>query len=346
MRYFVSRRHSGFTLIELMVGIVLTVMVTATFFRFFDHMTTASTSNSYKTATIVRGDVLLDSFGQAVELSGLTTTNAEFLSSVPRVILESQGTISGTESVSFVFTSPFGGPITKVSEETNVSGIAPNCQFAVLGTAANSNTIRQIRIITKDDIYYGNVQYFNNGWVLLKDPLLQSNGTGHVVGSDCKTIFPEGAIVTGPNYFYRLKWSPTTALKFERVLQPIPFSYDASTFSSGSETLFDVPHELVPLVILQFLRLDPISGSEVWEDGRSYATEDYRDVKAVRIAIVLLPQEARDLRGESDSTSTMQFCPFESAHCYTVVGVSRVPMMFKKVIYVRNIDYLQKNQGS
>ena len=332
----IGNRFTAFTLIELMIGIILTVLLLTTFFRFFNHVTTAQQNNNYKTSALVQGAASLEAFSNATRLIGLTNTYSEFVDFDPRMIQKSLGTTTGGNNVEFIFNSVFGGPITKVLQEPT------SCTLVIERTAANSTTpTNRLRIATKDDVYYAQFNWMNSDRVEINAAWTSA---GAPISPIPCNLFSQGSLITGPNYFYRLTWNKNTnaPLRLERVLQPIPFSFVSSVFGAGTETLLDIPGDQVELVILQFLRLDPTTLAELWEDGRSYDADDYRDIKAVRIAVVLLPHTGKDMKGGDITGHALTICPFDDTGCVNIDDVSRPPTIFKKVIYLKNLDYLKR----
>ncbi|MCK5807709.1 hypothetical protein KAH37_01860 [bacterium] len=331
-----KRTPKAFTLIELMLGIVLSVMVLATFFRFFAHVNTAEKNNNYKSSNLARGASSLQIFADATRLIGLTTTNLEFVSAAPRIIQETLGTTDGNDNVVFTFNSVFGGPITKILDEPT------SCTLRIERTAAiASNPLTSLRIATKDDVYYVGYGWINSDRVSITTKRA-SNGAN--VSAPCQALFKKGDLVTGPNYFYRLTWVKNANLKFQRIFQPVPFSFDpTTTFGAGREVLLDIPAGQVKLVILQFLTQDTTTLEEIWENGLAYTIDDYRDIKAVRIAVVLLPRTSKDLKGASSTGPSQTICPFSDLGCVTLNDLSRPPIVFKKVIYLKNLDYAKRS---
>jgi hypothetical protein len=107
----------------------------------------------------------------------------------------------------------------------------------------------------------------------------------------------------------------------------------------------------MPYFVLEFLReFDDGTGvirrewfSNIDEDVNP---ADLQQVRAVRIGFVLLSDADRIKKkvASADAGITTQYCPFDLM-CYSLTDQNKTAYVFRRVIHIRNYDYLAINAG-
>jgi len=71
-----------------------------------------------------------------------------------------------------------------------------------------------------------------------------------------------------------------------------------------------------------------------------------KQVKAVRIGFVLLSDQERVKKkvASADAGITNSYCPFD-AMCFDLADQNKTAYVFRRVIHIRNYDYLGINSG-
>ncbi len=336
----------GFTLIELMIAIGLTLFVVGTYLRFFGHTARYEANNTLKTAAMLKGEYIADTLENAIRLIGLSNTSLDFRTGA--IIASANGaavsvTNGGylTDIVYFTFISPWGGPVT--STKGTPLGVAPNCTLF----PSNLNSIlsgnQSFNIITRDGKYVAtaSIDPDDQGQI----PFLSL--TPSVSGS-CASLFPaEGTIITGPNRQYSLTYL-NGMISLSYTIPP-----DTTTFS-----VFSYPQEEIPFFTLQFLtETVALNGTitRAWTNevsdcswGTYPADPPYpvcSTIKAIRFGFVVT---ARSDRVESTGTNAFSYCFFQDSTgndvCYSAApNTGKRYAAFSRVVHLRNYDYLKQH---
>lgn len=343
-----ERRRStdGFTLLELMIAIGLTLFVVGTYLRFFSHTARYEANNTLKTSAMLKGEYIADTLENAIRLIGLSNTSLDFRTGT--IVASANGAaVSVTDGgylsdmVIFDFVSPWGGPVT--STKGTPLGTAPNCTLF----PANLNSIlggnQSFNIITKDGKYAATASIDPNDQGQI--PLLSL--TPSASGS-CDALFPaEGTIITGPNRQYSLRYvNGTFSLSY--TIPP-----DTTTFF-----VFSYPQEEIPFLTLQFLT-ETVAGNgtitRTWTDNitdcswGTYPTDPpypaCSTIKAVRFGFVVT---AKGERVGSSGTNAFNYCFFQDGAnnnvCYSASpNTGKRYAAFSRVVHLRNYDYLKQH---
>ncbi len=331
-----ERRYSqGFTLLELMLAIVISLFVIGTYLRFFAHSTRVEAHNNMKSNITLKGEHILNTLDNAIRLTGLGNTSAEFRTG--NVIATATGTAAsvngGTSAgpVDFSFISPYGGPVTKVLAASNQT---PACTITVQNSAslhgASSNPL--LLLINHNNVYRGTLNGTPTTNQFTLSTLLDPAGNS-VTGQDCAALFPPlRTLVTGENRTFQLTYGDAG------------FLFQVPLVSDG---LIRIKHSKaeMPYILLQFLTESDASGGEgELSISRTWTAlpADREDIKAVRIAFVLATKEARE---GAATENAFQYCFFEpTPYCFSAPANTNFRYAaFSRVIYLRNYDSLKRH---
>lgn len=335
-------RLTGFTLIELMIALSVSLFVIGTFLRFFSHTVRIEANNNIKGNITLKGQHLLDTVEGAVRLAGLGNTSTQYKTGA--VIAAAQGlaqsvsagnTFSG--DFTFTFESPYGGPVTKV---LTAQGSLPACTITLQSSASLYNGLFTLLLINRSDIYQGTLG------ALSGNQITTTALTPSVVGlTACGDAFPAGTLVTGPNRVYSL--TTTYAL--------LPACSGCVTLTEttvGATTvLFSIPRTEMPFFALQFLTETDTAGviTRAWVTTINDCNTPLvpgtpnicSTIKAVRFGFVLTAKTERE-GGAADSN--FQYCLFDSGYCFNApANTNRRYAAFSRTVYLRNIDSLKRN---
>ena len=327
----------GFTVIELMVSIFVAVIALGTFFKLYTNAIKNERSTNLRTSVAHVGDQIAESLSAPLRLIGLNNDFSDY--STGDVILDTNGG-SGTDAVSFRFRSPYGGPITKLKEAA--TGTAPSCDFTLLGTGAFYTGISKIQLLSVDGIY--SVTGFTF------DPSLNTVNGGSLVdsdgvpyGGDCTVDFPEGTLVTGGNNEYLFTYINGGANTIVR-LSNITTGENIVDFDNDADSPFSVPY-----FVLQFMREYDSGGGILAREWLSDIDEVanptvVQQIKAIRFGFVMLSTKERTRKKDSGAglATTVNYCPFENM-CYSHNDLNKTAYVFRRVVHVKNFDYLQRN---
>ena len=337
------RRH-GFTLIELMIAIVVSLFVIATFLRFFSHTVKVEGRSTVKSDITLKGNHILDTVESAIRLAGLGNSSLEFKNGT--VITAASGIATNVDGgplnspATFTFVSPWGGPVTKVAV---IEGETPTCRIypqnnnaftgdvGAVGTAllinrANIFTAAYLResataIVTQSPFQYPNPN----------DPVNPLNVDS---GLACAEMFPPHAtILTGPNRTYTLVYDITN--------QQLRL-----TDTTNGLNLFTIPRIEVPFMVMQFLTEAEATGGEgELYTARQWTTvpADLTTIKAVRFGFVMASRLPQDMNAAL--LTGIQYCMY--GVCFTPPNDAdnqhKRYTAFSRVIYLRNIDSLKRH---
>ena len=113
MDVLTKREKSGFTMIELMVGIFVTLIALGTFFKLYTNSVKNERNTNLRTSVAHIGDQIAETLSAPIRLIGLNNKYDDYLNGT--VIIQTDGG-SGQDAVNFQFYSPYGGPISRCLE--------------------------------------------------------------------------------------------------------------------------------------------------------------------------------------------------------------------------------------
>jgi prepilin-type N-terminal cleavage/methylation domain-containing protein len=329
-------RSRGFTLIELLVTISVTVVALATFFRLYTASVRTDRASAIRTSVNVNGEQIIDVVEKAIRLTALSNEFGEFEALSP-IFTTLTGSSDGTSGATFVFYSPYGGPITKLTE--NASGTPPDCTNIRMIASPNMTTVNQLKLMTRNGMYIADITALtpvNEEWIA---SATMKDLDGNNLADDCDVAFPAGTLVTGMESQFTLSHSITGGVsKLE--------------FKKGSEIIFEIDSDnskySVPFFILEFLReYEDASGDIAREWHSSLSGDDeIKQIKAIRIGLVLVSDQDIRLKTGEDTTFKIDYCPFEKDVCYEHTERNKTAYMFRRVIHIRNFDYMERNQNA
>lgn len=341
--------YNGFTLIELMVSMFLTLITVGTFFKLYDNSVKAEKRTSSKTAITVTGERIIDTIAEPVKFVGLSNvfeTNAGGDWAADGLIVNAEGA-SSAGNVVFGFRSPHGGFISKMMN-TSTGDAAVDCKFVISHSSSLSNESNQkVNLFSSNGIYSATVKNIEWSQSRISVENIEDSEGDSISSGSCGSYFPMGSLVTGPNYYYKLSYSTTndgsvTLLRYKSTSDLSPQTI--LNFQS-KDTGFSMPLFLVEF-LREYMGVTP-SGTPVkvreWVDNPT--TDELRDVRAVRIGFVLVSDKDRNSKAGSGMTMSSQYCPFtgKTAQCYTLTDPNKNAFVFSRTIYLRNFDYLRKS---
>jgi len=334
-------KPTGFTIIELMVSIFVTLIALGTFFKLYTNSVKSERSINLRTSVAHIGDQIAESISAPIRLLGLNNVFNDWSTGV--VIVATNGG-SGTDSVSFRFFSPYGGPITKLSLDP--IGNAPSCPLYVYNSASIDTGINSLQLMSSHGVYTATgVTYSVLGGKNTFTPsaILEPDGVTPYTGA-CIDLFPKGTLVTGRNNEYLLTYINGGANTIVR-LQNVTTGERIVDFDNNANSSYKVP-----FFVFQFQREYIVGGlmrrewvSEI--DGM--ANPDYvKEIKAIRFGFVMLSMKDRTNKKVATAglATTISFCPFEGM-CYSHNDLNKTAYVFRRLIHIKNFDYLQRNSG-
>lgn len=330
----------AFTIIELMVGIFVTLLAIGTFFKLYTNAIKAERSTNLRSSVSMLGDQMIESIAGSIRLLGLNSDYADFNPGVgiPGTIITDANGGSGPDVVSFRFFSPYGGPITQLSIDAEVAGA---CKFTISGSTAMHSGITSIQLMANDGIYIATTPAGTiSGNVITPSSLVDKNGVNFA--GVCADTFPAGTLVTGPNNDYILTYSNGGATTQVR-LNNATTGENLVNFTSNATSAYQVPY-----FVLQFLReyMDGATMKRQWvaEIDETASAAILQQIKAIRVGFVMLSTVDRTKKkvATAGMSTTVNYCPFESM-CYPLNDINKTAYVFRRVIHIKNFDYLQRN---
>lgn len=320
----------AFTMIELMVGLVVTIIALSTFFSIYRYALSSERSESIKSDLNVSGDRIINQMADAVRLIGLSNDYSDFSDVDTEIITETDGG-DGTDDVSFSFYSPYGGPVTKLTDQS-ASGTLPDCVIEVLNTSNIDNSLSELRFITRDGLFKGNLDSVSGNQLTVSG--ITDNEDVSPAGG-CDVTIHAGTIVTGENRLFVISFSSGGGNP------SLSMTMDGNTlFSLNSGD--DAEEYRIPMFILHFMREEEVSGviTRKWEEGSAFDAEKIKEIKAVRMGFILLSKKDKR-KSEPDEMPDLDFCIFED-NCYTHTDPNYSARIFKQVVHLKNLDYLHR----
>lgn len=332
----------GFTMLELMVGIFITLSAIGTFYKLYTNSLKTNRNLAVRSSVTLLGSQMIETISNSIRLLGL---NADYTDYDPgagvngTIIVDSDGS-SGTDSASFRFFSPYGGPITKLSADAGGSDGA--CNFSILNSSALDADITRVNLISRNGVYEGTVP--SGG---ISNNTIDISSTDPVFAGPCADVFPAGTLLTGPNNDFHLTYINGGANTHLKLIRTLP---DGSVETQIDFSSLKNPAYQMPYFVLEFLREYDDAGvvkrewfSEIDESG---SPDELKQIKAVRVGFVLLSDVDRVKKkvAAADGGVSMSYCPFDNM-CYTLTDLNKTAYVFRKTIHIRNFDYLGINSG-
>ena len=350
----------AFTMIELMVSIFITITIIASFYKLYNASVKHERSSSIRVVVNITGEQMLDTIAEAVRLIGLNNSKTDFTGEggTPAIIYT-----AGENN--FVFRSPFGSVITKVKtiSDLSESGTFPKCQVTLFNSAAYYSGINKL--------------YFHNQDGSFKATLslgLNANGMSAITGDStfegaeynnykdqykdqpCKSIFPNGSIVSGEDFKYTLQYfggkTNSLTLSCERLDGSscgnlIDFHFD------GDENTNSKNYLSMPKFVIEYLVEDcsAVSGdcTRTWEATAS----SVKGIVAVRFGFILLSKKERVYAGNDTDSNLPKYCIFsdkfagmaDDHYCYPTsnenISFNYTASVFRRVVYLSNYRLLK-----
>ncbi len=329
----------GFTIIELMVSIFVTLIALGTFYKLYNNSVKAEKTVNSRISIAIQGEHIIDTLSSPLRLAGLTSEYEVDGSGDwdPTAVIQTYDGGSGTDSVNIRFFSPFGGPIAKLNEAPIEA--TPPCTLKISGSSAMHSGIAGLRLMTGDGVFSANVTAISEGQITI-DSILDRDGVAFA--GNCGIRFPQGTLITGPDNDFEIRYTNSGSGVTTLQLQDFTSGRVLLNYSSDA----DSPDQM-PLFIFQFLREYVDAGGSrrrTWFSTLSSATE-LSEVKSVRIGFVLLSNKDRIVQKNAAAVSALstQYCPFVDGECYTLTNPNRNAYVFRRVIHLRNFDYLKRN---
>jgi prepilin-type N-terminal cleavage/methylation domain-containing protein len=325
----------GFTLIELLVTIAVTIVSLATFFRLYTASVRTDRASSLRTSANINGEQIIDVIEKAIRLTALNNEFGEFEALSP-IFTTLTGSSDGTSGATFVFYSPYGGPITKLTE--NASGPFPCTNLQMMASPNMTVNVPKIKFMTRNGVFIADVAWTHTNEISRAAPSTMKDLDGNNLADDCDVALPAGTLVTGMESQFTLSHS-------------ISGGVSKLEFKKGAEVIFEIDSDKskysIPFFVLEFLReYEDASGDVVREWHNSLADSDEtKQIKAVRIGFVLVSEQELRLKTGEDTAFTIDYCPFEKDVCYEHNDRNKAAYMFRRVIHIRNFDYMERNKN-
>ena len=344
-------KSRAFTIVELMVGIFVTLAAIGTFFKLYTNSVKAQRVTNIRSSVMLVGDQMIDSIANSIRLIGLDNEYLDFNPGVGvpgSIILNSQGG-TGTDTITFQYLSPFGGPIAQLAEDATDPG---PCVFHVKkdSSTAFHTGLMTVNLLSASGVFTGTVITPITETTLPPDSekayrittsALVNRGGFPFAGS-CATTFPKGTLITGPNNNYTLRYVKNGS-NVVLTLNNASTGQSIVNFVSNANSPYTIP-----FFVLQFQReYTDVSGTlrREWVSSINAAGSPVflQDVKAVRVGFVVVSNINRTNKKVATAglSTTMHYCPFENM-CYDTNDVNKTAFVFRRVIYIKNFDYLQR----
>lgn len=329
------KKNSGFTILELMVSIFVTLIALGTFFKLYTNSVKNERSINLRTSVANIGDQIAETISNPIRLLALNNDYDDWGSG--SVIVGTDGG-DGIDAVSFRFFSPYGGPITKISQDT--VGNAP-CSISVYNTAATHSGVNSLQLMTKEGVYTATGVTYNPANSRFDvSAILDPEGNNYA--GDCPSLFPKGTLVTGVNNQYLLTYVNGGANTIIR-LQNVDTGEIILDFNNNANTSYSVP-----FFVFQFQREYTIAGlmRRDWVTNINPAMNptEVQQIKAIRFGFVMVSNKERINKKDASAglATTVNYCPFEGV-CYAHNDLNKSAYVFRRVIHIKNFDYLQRN---
>ncbi len=334
----------GFTLIELMIAMTVSLFVIGTYLRFFSHSVKIEASTQLKSNITVKGEHILDTLENSMRLAGLGNTSTQFKAGT--VIVSADGIAEAVsagnvfaDGFNFTFESPYGGPVTKV---LTAQGSIPGCTITLQSSAALYSGMPNLLIINRNNIYQATLSSMNG------NQITTATMTPTPVGTSCGDAFPAGTLVTGLNRIYSLNTTGTTG---GACAGCVNFTEQIGG-GTNPIALFSYPKAEMPFFAVQFLT-ETVDAAGVATRAWITSVNDCNTplvvgtanvcstIKAVRFGFVLT---AKGEREGTPAATSFQYCLFDDSYCFAApADTNKRYLAFSRTVYLRNIDSLQRN---
>jgi type II secretory pathway pseudopilin PulG len=363
-----SGQFKGFTIIELMVGIFVTIMALGTFFKLYTNSIRSEKSASSRISALTLGDHIIETLASHIRLIGLGNGYVEDGSGEwdPSTVISVFDGGDGIDDVQFRFISPFGGPIAKLVSEGEENGGAGKCTFQITQSAAifantdGSFPSDTVKLFAKQGIFTGTLTSLPTSDNKINIDNIKDVDGNALAAGNCAT-FPLSTLLTGNDFDYEITYTRdynggNDKDGLETSITLIDYTTDPSgrtvySFQSDEDSSLQIPR-----FSLQFLREydDGSSLRRQWVSTLANNTE-LSEIKAVRIGMVIVTNQDRIKPKDGAAIKTIQevtskqayYCPFveDSDECYELTNPNRNAYVFRRVIHLRNFDYLKRNSS-
>lgn len=367
-------RFKAFTIIELMVSIFITMIVTASLYKLYNVAARSERSTAIRVSVNLLGEQILDTIAESVRFIGLNSDANDFdnYNTAP----DTSGIMRRTEEYSFRYLSPYSGPVTKL--KTDASGTYPICTFTIFNSAAFNNNITSFYLHTQDGVFETTKADIGEGYAIAYNSYSASYTTSGfereaksgLTGKDCKDIFPAGTLISGSDKVFYLAYNSGTLLLYS--LDPRSPN-DATPANSDYLVRFSPPATgsaqtyRMPKFSINYLVEKTTSTTTVTSQGtittknieRNWKANvdaaDRKDIIAVRFGFVIISERERGkVSGNMPGTSNTQtYCVFGDGEgtagdpdCYQLTNPNYTGYVFRRVVYLSNHRLLkdQKDQ--
>ena len=322
----------GFTLLELLVTIAITIIALATFFRLYTASVRTDRATAIRTSANVFGEQMMETIEKSVRLVGLNNEFSEF-EDVSSIFINLGGSDDGESDVNFAFMSPYGGPITKLTSDAD-----PSCtSFTMISSPNMTGAVTSIKLMSREGMFLAEgIAWTFSDEIMTAAPGEVKDLDGNAISFECDIFFPSGTLVTGIDHEFTLSYDhDDKKLKFER----------------GSNILFEVDPENskynIPFFVLEFLREYEEADEVKREWTISFNSDDeIRQIKAVRVGFILVSDQELRVKTGEDTDFEVKYCPFEEDVCYSHTERNKAAYMFRRVMHIRNFDYMERNKNA
>ncbi len=341
MKSSITNRRAGFTIIELMVSIFITITVVGTFFKLYTNSVKTQRNTAVRASVNILGEQMMETIASSIRLLGLTSGYLDYNPGggvSGTIILDANGSDGVDSSASFRYISPYGGPITKLS--IPATGTDGACTLTLINSASVHSGMGTVNLISNVGIHQATVASINGNVIV-------TSAMNPAIAGNCSVFFPEGTLITGPNNDFHLTYvkGANTQLTLISTL-PSGSSDTYVNFNSNNNPTYQMPY-----FVLEFLREFDDGTGVIRRQWFSNIDEDVnpdqlQQVRAVRIGFVLLSDADRVKKkvATADAGITTQYCPFDLM-CYSLTDQNKTAYVFRRVIHIRNYDYLAINAG-
>lgn len=344
-----AEKTKGFTIIELMVSIFLTITVIASFYKLYESSLKTERTASIRVSVNLLGEQILDTIANSMRLIGLngeigdlqtTDTTYGIFRGTPQ-----GGT--GTQHVSFSYISPYGSPITKLQQAA--TGTYPECTFTLFNSAAFHKNISKLYIHNQQGVYVtkkiGTPTYSANNAIVTSESFDREWTADN--GKTCALRFPAGTLVSGEDFYYTLTYTyPKSLTLVYKVL-------DASGLPTGADNeLINFEYDnkdnqtfQIPFFVLEFLKESVVGDVESRTWVTTFTADERNDIIAVRFGFVILSLKERITAKDASAAPTMsnKYCIFNdnTNNCYELTNPNYTASVFQRVVYLANFRLLK-----
>ena len=376
-------KSDGFTILELMVSIFITITIIASFYKLYEASLKTERSSSIRVSVNLLGEQMLDAVAESIRMIGLNSQKSDLDASysdttgtgtsLKGIFLQQTltGIVGTAGTATLKYLSPYGSPITKVSNIPTVGSNFPDgCKTVKLfNSAAFHKNVKQFNFHTQYGILTASAASAEDGGenpsdapsVVIRDNEIELQNLNFVTvpsgtsGKSCNDVLPAGTLVTGEDFIYTLKYTKTAGGEGSESSNSLVLSYankDTPTTvagtlinfqynPSGNNNIYSMPH-----FVLQFLREKKNADNtftRTWVTSVNFA--DLAEVIAVRFGFVILSKKERIYQGDGSPTGTgtalPKYCIFDETDCYELPNLNYTASVFRRVVYLANFRLLK-----